>query len=148
MSSRNDVERGGEDQVEREQLEPFEPVALAVDATSVTVPTDNPMAAISNGVEHERHRPPEERRDEDEHRRDHQRDLRAAADGDFERQRHLIVRRGRNRAVVLGGVADQRDDDDAGEELGHAEDVQGRLERADQDLGFDGRQHRGDGQQG
>ena len=46
--------------------------------------------------------------------------------------------RGRDRAVVLGGVADERDDDDAGEELGHAERRRApAASAADQDFGLD-----------
>ena len=48
---------------------------------------------------------------------------------------------------MLRGVSDDRNDDDAGEELGHAERLQRRLERAHEDLRLDGRQHRADRQQ-
>ena len=77
---------------------------------------------------------------EDQPRRDQQRDLRAAADGDLDRQRHLVATRGGDGRVVLGGVANERDDDDADEELGEPEPRQRRLHRADQHLRLHRRQ--------
>ena len=76
--------------------------------------------------------------EEDQHRRDEQRDLRRRSDGDGDGRVHLVVGRQHHRREVLGGVADQRDDDDADEELGHAEIARRRGHRRHQQLADDG----------
>ena len=95
-------------------------------------------------VEDERHRErPEEQRDEHQHRRGEQRDLRARADRDVDRQVHLVARREVDRHPVLGGVADDRDDDDADEERRQPDRLRRLGDRADEDL-----RHHADGDAG
>ena len=64
--------------------------------------------------------------EEDQRRRDEQRDLRRGSDGDGDGGVHLVLCRQHHRREVLGGIADQRDDDDADEQVGHAEIASGR----------------------
>jgi hypothetical protein len=84
-------------------------------------------------------------RQQDEHRRDEQGDLRARADRDVHRQVHLVLGGEVDRHPVLGGVADDRHHDQADEELADAELLGGLDDRADEHLGHDADRHAGDG---
>ena len=79
-------------------------------------------------------------------RGDEEGDLAAGADRDVDRQVHLVLHRDQHRDPVLGGVADDRDDDHADEELGEADRLRGLGDRADQDLGHDPDEDAGDRQ--
>ena len=123
----HEIKREREDEIDRHQLQPFDPVALAVDDDDRRGQHRQRDRRDLERVEQQRHRPADRERVEHERRRDEQRDLRAAADRDFHRQRHLVAPRGGDRRVVLGGVADDRDHDHADEQLREAETRQRRL---------------------
>ena len=77
-------------------------------------------------------------REQHQHGRHEQRDLKARADGDVERQIHLVLDRHEHRGRVLGGVADHRDHDHPHEHLGEAEAGRGFLHRAHQQFAHPG----------
>ena len=59
---------------------------------------------------------------------------------------HLVARREVDRDPVLGGVADDGDDDDADEERRQADRLRGLADRADEDLRHHADRHAGEGQ--
>ncbi len=144
---RHEVERERQDQIDRHQLQSLHPVAFAIrDHHRRRQDRERDRGNLER-VEEQRHRLADRKRIEDDRRRDQQRDLRAAADGDFNRQRHLVAACRGDRRVMLGGVADDRDEDDADEQLREPELSERRLQGADQDLRLNGREDRADGEQ-
>ena len=99
------------------------PSTQLLSPSSATIPWRTPTrhAHDLEGMKEQRHRPAHGKRNQDERGRDQKRDLRAAADGDLQGERHLVRPRGGDGAVVLGGVADDGNDDHAGEQLGEPE---------------------------
>ncbi len=74
--------------------------------------------------------------------RHEQRDLEARAERHRHRELHLVLVGELDGDEVLGEVADRRDEDHADEELGQAERLDERLDRADEDLRQHRQQHR------
>ena len=63
--------------------------------------------------------------------------------GDSEAQIHSVLHGDENGRAVFGGIPDDRDDDDADEDVAHAEGVCGFLDRMDEDLADPGDERRG-----
>src|SRR5262249_45826883 len=82
----------------------------------------------------------------DQHRRDEQRDLQARTERDGQTEFHLVLERDFDGDHMLGDVADQRDDDDADEELGQAERLGDGVNRTDQHFAQDSNDDSGDNQ--
>ena len=78
---------------------------------------------------------------DDEHRRHEQRDLHAAAECDADAEIEAIARTHGHGRPELGRAADQGQQHDADESLGHAEGFPGRFRGADQDLAHERRAH-------
>jgi hypothetical protein len=116
----------------------------AFPAARMAVPDDPDGHA--DGPRHRRHLFPAERQrqrvreeeGEEHHRGRHeQRDLRTRRDGDLAGELHLAGPRDHDRAAVLGGVADDRDDHRGDEELTRSDRVCERVERVHEDLADD-----------
>ena len=119
----------------REQLHALEPGRLALVGHLVGDQDRQEDRPQLEPVEHQRHRErPDEERQQHEHRRGEQRDLGARADRDVDGQVHLVLPREVDRHPVLGGVADDRHDDDRDEERRQADALRRLLDRADEDL--------------
>ncbi len=103
--------------------------------TCSAISTASTTRAELEAVEDQRHREvADEQRQQDEHRRGEQRDLRGRADRDVDREVHLVARGEVDRDPVLGRVADDRDDDHADEERRQADRLRRLGDRADEDL--------------
>src|SRR5262245_27276452 len=142
---RDEVEHQRDDEIHRDELDALVPVRASV-------------AGDQRADEH----PHEERADlrpaerqleglrrdevarEHQYRRDEERDLDAAPERDADAEIHLVPQRHRDRRARLGGAADDREDDDADEDLRHAERGPGTLGGADEDLTHPRREHRRD----
>src|SRR6201996_2520420 len=133
-----EVEGETEDRVHGQELDALEPGRLAVlDHVVGDQDRDHDRAQLE-AVEDERQRiRADEVGGDDEDRGDEEGDLAARADRDVDRQVHLVLAGDEDSDPVLGRVADDRDDDDADEELGEADRFGGFGDRADQHLGHD-----------
>ncbi len=86
----------------------------------------------------------EQQRDERHGRGDEERDLHRGGDGDLGRELRVAPARDHDRAAVLGGVADDRDDHDGDEEVAEADGLAEVLQRADEHLRDEGGRERRD----
>ena len=99
------------------------------------------------GLEYQVHGTAEQAPDQHQHRPDEQCDLQTAADGDAEAEVHLVLRRHQDGSGVLRGIADDRHDDDADEQLVQVHGMRGVLDRPDQQFAHPSHQHCRPGQQ-
>ena len=130
-SSWNQIERNREDHVDAEQLQPFEPVALAVERRPARrANTERPMAVISKALKTSDIGCPNAYESSTSTGATISAICALLPTQISSASVISLSRAARDGAVVLGGVADERDDDHAGEELRHAEPVQRRLQRA------------------
>src|SRR2546422_764754 len=98
------------------------------------------------GGEHQVHGPSEDGTHGDYYGSHEQRHLRARAKRDVEREVALAPARHDHRGRVLGGVADQRDHDEAEKQLRQTEPRHDGLGRVHEDLALDGDERRGTAQ--
>src|SRR5262245_26558079 len=94
-----------QNQVDREELYAFEPVRLAVVGDLSGDQDRYEYGEDFGGREHQVHGArSDEVAQDDEHGRDEERDLQAAADGYAERELHLVLHRHHDRGTVFGSV--------------------------------------------
>jgi len=109
-------------------------MALVINtARKVAIVSSSPN---SNEREGHAHRP----REQHHQRRHEDRYLSARADGDGEREVHLVLARHRNCGEVLGSVTEQWQQNDADEHRGHTPLLTSRLDGMHQNLGHQGDQ--------
>ena len=99
-------------------------------------------------LEMQRHVTSHDPAEHDQERRDEEGDLQTAADGNTDREVHLVLVRDHNRRHVFGGVADDRDEDQADERLADVRGLDDRVYAVDEVLGADGDAERDDYQDG
>src|SRR5262245_51543975 len=116
-----EVEGDGQDHVDAEKLRPFDPVRLAVHGDEGGHAGGDGDGEDLEGGEDEVHGVAEGIAGEDEDGGDEEGHLGARTDGDPHREVHLVPHRHQDGGGVLGGVSDDGDQDDAGEDLGEAE---------------------------
>ena len=117
-SFRQIKKQNAENDVNGEKLNAFDPVGFAVAAD---------LKQDVNRSDHRKdfwprklevHRPTKQIGNEYKHRRDKECDLQARSNRNPNAQIHFVFQRHENGGRVLGGVADNRDNDDADERLG------------------------------
>ena len=136
--SRQEVEGDPEDQVDGDQLDAFEPVGFPVGRDEREDRHRDRNRDHLEGREAQVHGLAHEVTREDQDRRDEERNLDARTDRDVHREIHLVLHGDEDRGAVLGRVADDRNQDDADEDLGHAEAMRGLLDGTDEELAHDG----------
>lgn len=127
-----------ENNIDREKLDPFDPIRLAV------------LADLKQNVDrgHDRqnfrhrefqvHRPPEKIREKNQHGRDEKRDLQTGADRYANAQVHLVFHGHDDGGRVLGRVTHDRHHDHTDKHLSQPDRVPDVFDRADEKL----REHR------
>ena len=98
------------------------------------------------GLKVERHVAVHDPAEDDEEGGDEEGDLQAAADGDADGEVHLVLVRDNDGGNVLGGVADDGDEDEADEGLADVGRLNDRVDAVDEVLGADGHGDRDDDQ--
>ena len=131
-SFRQTKKQNAENDVNGEKLNAFDPVGFAVAADLKQDVNRSDYGEDFRPRKLEVHRLTKQIGDEYQQRRDKERDLQARSNRNPNAQIHFVFQRHENGGRVLGGVADNRDDDDADESLGDAERRAYALDRADQ----------------
>ncbi|SPQ17766.1 dc4f53da-dfb0-4c38-a6c9-e9240d81f7be [Thermothielavioides terrestris] len=138
------VEKGDDtdNDVGRHQQRALEVVAAAVEHQEVGDEGRDEQADRLEQCEVERHFAVHDPADDDDERRDEERDLDRAADGDANRQVHLVLHGHRDGRDVLGRVADDGQDDETDEDLAEGARLDEPVDRVDHELGADGDERR------
>src|SRR5437879_4463016 len=129
---RQKKKQNAENDVNGEKLNAFDPVGFAVAADLKQDVNRSDYGEDFRPRKLEVHRLTKQIGDEYQQRRDKERDLQARSNRNPNAQIHFVFQRHENGGRVLGGVADNRDDDDADESLGDAERRAYALDCADQ----------------
>ncbi len=134
-------------QVDREQLEPLQPVGLTAAGDQRRDQRRRAQRGQLQRIEHQRHLVAERDAGEHRHPAREQRDLDAAAVGDAHREIEAVVVRQAHRREVLGDVAHEGYDDDPDELTRHPPGLDGGLDRVHQHLADDAGGDRGQAEQ-
>lgn len=126
--------RDRDDEIGDEELHAFEPVRFAVLYYNVHNEDGQKNGDELKGVENKVHLVLEEVADKDERGCDKHRDLHRAADRDLDREVHFVLAGHHHRGRVLGCIADDRENDDADEEVCPAEVRRDRLDATNEDI--------------
>src|SRR5436190_20123557 len=137
-SFRQIKKQNAEDNVDGEKLDAFDPVGFAVAADLKQDVNRSDHGEDFRSRKLEIHRLTTQIGHEQQQRSDKECNLQARSNRDPNGQIHYVFERHENGARVLGGVADNRDDDDADESLGEAERRAHARDSADQKVGKQG----------
>jgi hypothetical protein len=137
-----------ENYIDREKLDAFDPVRLAVSADLKQYVDRGHDRDHFRHCEFQVHWSPEKVREKNQHGRDEKCDLQAGADRDADAQVHLVFHRHENGGRVLCRVAHNRHHDHTDKHLGQADGIPDVFDRADKKLREHGDQGGGDEQNG
>lgn len=134
---RVDVERQSDDDVSSQAHAALEVVALAIADEVVDDEDGEEEDDGLEALEVQRHGLADDPAEDDEEGGDEEGDLHAAADRDADGQVHLVLVRDDAGGDVLGGVADNREQDETDEGLADVRGLDDRVDAVDQVFGAD-----------
>src|SRR5438034_3147599 len=135
-----------ENHIDREKLDAFDPIRLAVAADLKQDVNRGRDRDHFRHREFQIHRSPEKVGEKNQHGRDEKRDLQAGADRDTDAQVHLVFHCHEYGGRVLGRVTHNRHHDNTHKHFGQADGVADVFDRADEKLREHGDQGGGDEQ--